>query len=187
MVRTVHLQKKVCLIGDPGVGKTSLVRRFVFDMYDDKYISTIGAKVVRKAIGLDVPGQNMHVELSMLIWDIAGQGRDVMFKGTFLRGMEGAIVVADGTRPETFPCLSEVVNYNSHQPAVVPTIFLINKSDLGEPSAFDLKEANALAADRSIPVLSTSAKTGQNVEEAFSRLGRMIVSAWQIASRQARP
>jgi signal recognition particle receptor subunit beta len=155
-------------------------------MYDDTYISTIGAKVVRKQLGLDVSEQNLRVELSMLIWDIAGQGRDVMFKGTFLRGMEGAIVVADGTRPETFPCLSEVVAYNDRQPAPAPAIFLVNKSDLGEPAAFDLRDANALAAEKGIPVLSTSAKTGQNVEEAFSRLGRMIVDAWQAASRQAK-
>jgi Fe2+ transport system protein B len=94
--------------------------------------------------------------------------------------------VADGTRPGTFACLGEVVNYIELQPSAVPAIFLVNKSDLGEPAAFDIRDANALAAGKGIPVLSTSAKTGQNVEEAFSRLGRMIVGAWQAASRQAK-
>ena len=55
--RTVHLMKKVCLIGDPGVGKTSLVRRFVYDIYDDKYISTIGAKVTQKALAWTCPSR----------------------------------------------------------------------------------------------------------------------------------
>jgi len=178
-MRTVHLMKKVCLIGDPAVGKTSLVRRFVFDMYDDKYISTIGAKVTRKALGLDLPEQDLRVELSMLVWDIAGQGREQMFRGTFLRGLEGAIVVADVTRPETFSSLRDVVAYTERQPAYVPTVFLLNKRDLAEPSPADLKEANALAIEKGIPVLATSAKTGQNVEEAFARLGRMIVDRWQ--------
>ena len=179
MTRTVHLMKKVCLIGDPAVGKTSLVRRFVFDMYDDKYISTIGAKVTRKALELDLPEQDLRVELSMLVWDIAGQGREQMFRGTFLRGLEGAIVVADVTRPETFSSLRDVVAYTERQPAYVPTVFLLNKRDLAEPSTADLKEANALAIEKGIPVLPTSAKTGQNVEEAFARLGRMIVDRWQ--------
>jgi Fe2+ transport system protein B len=87
--------------------------------------------------------------------------------------------VADGTRPGTFACLGEVVNYIELQPSAVPAIFLVNKSDLGEPAESDLKEARALAADRGIPVLSTSAKTGQNVEEAFSKLGRMVVDQWR--------
>ncbi len=179
MTRTVHLAKKVCLVGDPGVGKTSLVRRFVFDMYDDSYISTIGAKVVRKALDLDLPEHGLRVELSMLIWDIAGQGRDKMFRGTFLRGLEGAIVVADLTRPETSGSLGDVVAFTDVQPANVPTVFLLNKSDLAEPSTADLKDAIALAGKKGIPVLATSAKTGQNVEEAFARLGRMIVDLWQ--------
>ena len=179
MTRTIHLSKKVCLIGDPGVGKTSLVRRFVFDMYDDKYISTIGAKIVRKALVLDLPEQRLCVELSMLIWDIAGQGRKEMFRGTFLRGLEGAIVVADITRPETFSSLKDVVAFTDVQIAYVPTVFLLNKCDLAEPSTVDLGDVNALAGEKGIPVLNTSAKTGQNVEEAFARLGKMIVDHWQ--------
>jgi small GTP-binding protein len=179
MTRTVHLQKKVCLIGDPAVGKTSLVRRFVFDMYDDKYISTIGAKIVRKALELDLPEQDLRVELSLLVWDIAGQGREQMFHGTFLMGLEGAMVVADITRPETFSSLGDIVAYSERQPAYVPTIFLLNKCDLADPSSADLDDVNVLADAKKIPVLATSAKTGQNVEEAFSRLGRMIVDHWQ--------
>jgi len=179
LAQEFELIKKVCLIGDPGVGKTSLVRRFVYDIYDDKYISTIGAKVTQKAFGLDLPEQDLRVELSLLVWDIAGQGREQMFRGTFLKGLEGAIVVADLTRPETFTSLGDVVAYSERQPAYVPTIFLLNKCDLADPSTADLDDVNVLADAKKIPVLPTSAKTGKNVEEAFSRLGRMIVDRWQ--------
>ena len=179
MTRTIHLLKKVCLIGDPAVGKTRLVRRFVFDMYDDKYISTIGAKITKKVLVLDLLQQDLHVELSMLIWDIAGQNREQMFHGSFLRELEGAIVVADVTRPDTFDALKDFVDYTERRGTPVPTIFLLNKCDLADPSKADLEDTELLASAKGIPVLPTSAKTGQNVEKAFSRLGRMIMSVWQ--------
>jgi small GTP-binding protein len=177
-MNSLHLMKKVCLIGDPGVGKTSLVRRFVHDIFDDSYLSTIGAKVVKKALCLERPERNLNINLSLMVWDIAGQSREKMFHGTYLSGIEGGLVVADITRPETFTSLEDAVAMVQRLKAPAPLVFLLNKADLGEPTASDLKAVRTLASKNSIPVLATSAKTGMNVEKAFSMLGQMIVDVY---------
>ena len=179
MTNTVQLAKKVCLIGDPGVGKTSLVRRFVFDMFDDEYLVTIGAKVTRKELSLDLPRRDLNVKLSLMVWDIAGQTRERMFQGTYLSGLEGALIVADLTRPETFSSLTDAIAMAGRSTTHIPMVFLLNKADLAEPSADGLKDIRTQASRMAFPVLATSAKTGMNVELAFSQLGRLILNDWQ--------
>jgi GTPase SAR1 family protein len=73
LTTNVELTKKVCLIGDPGVGKTSLIHRYVLDLFDDSYLTTIGAKVTKKMVGLDVADCDLHVNLNLMIWDVAGK------------------------------------------------------------------------------------------------------------------
>ena len=178
LTTTYDLMKKVCLIGDPGVGKTSLIRRLVTDQFDDSYISTIGAKITKKAITMDLPEQDLQTNLILMIWDLAGQKEYKAFHEMHLRGMEGVIAVADLTRKNTYDTLKGALQMADRTGVEIPIVFLLNKCDLAEPSDADLKDIRTLASDNSIPVLATSAKTGLNVELAFQRLGRMVVLSW---------
>ncbi len=174
----VELVKKVCLVGDPGVGKTSLVRRFVLDVFNDNYISTIGAKITKKAMVVKVPERDIYVSLTLMIWDVAGQKEYKVFHEMHLKGMEGVLAVADLTRRNTFDSLKGAIDLAERTGVEIPTVFLLNKCDLAEPSTVELHDIRTLASQLMIPVLATSAKTGLNVELAFSRLAKMMVDAW---------
>jgi small GTP-binding protein len=172
------LMKKICLLGDPGVGKTSLIRRFVTDLFNDNYISTIGAKITKKTIVIDMPERELHVNLILMIWDLAGQKEYKAFHEMHLKGMEGVLAVADLTRRNTTDSLKGALQMAGRTGVDIPMVFLLNKADLAEPSDADLKDIRTLAAEKSIPVLATSAKTGLNVELSFQKLGWSMVEAW---------
>jgi small GTP-binding protein len=172
------LVKKVCLIGDPGVGKTSLIRRFVTDLFDDHYITTIGAKITKKVVVVELPERDLLVNMNLMIWDLAGQKEYKVFHEMHLKGMEGVLAVADLTRKNTFDSLKAAIQMADRTRVNIPMVFLLNKCDLAEPSDVDLKDIRMLASQRAIPVLATSAKTGLNVELSFSRLARMMAEAW---------
>ncbi len=173
------VSKKVCLLGDFATGKTSLVRRFVYVRFDDKYLSTIGVKVSRKTIS--VPCSNGVVELTMMLWDLAGGEEFDRVRASYLRGSAGAVVVCDLTRPET---LDSLQRYAEELRAVCPGADLIlaaNKRDLVEPTppsgrrALDAEQVAAQAAGLEAPYYLTSAKMGDEVEEMFRHLGRLLV------------
>lgn len=158
--------KKIILIGDGGVGKTTLIRRFVYDMFDDKYIQTIGTKVSKKK--LEYPENN--VELTLMIWDVQGQRNDPLLHKYFV-GAEGALLVCDVTRYQTYEHLSEWINEFYETVGKVPIILLANKSDLKAQMQFGSAEMASLAEKYHTKYYLTSAKTGDNVEKAFRELG----------------
>ena len=175
---TVDVVKKVCLIGDPGVGKTSLIRRFVLDQFSDDYLSTIGAKVTKKEMLIDVREQDLRIHLILMIWDVAGQKEYVQFHEMYLKGMEGVLAVCDLSRRTTFDRLKASLALVAQHAGDIPMVFMLNKCDLVDPSTVDLREMDALALQKGVPVLQTSAKTGLNVEAAFSKLTMMIIRDW---------
>ncbi len=181
MTENVDLVKKVCLIGDPGVGKTSLIRRFVLDEFSDDYLSTIGAKVTKKEKLVDVKQEDLRIHLVLMIWDVAGQKEYQQFHEMYLKGMEGVLAVCDLSRPNTFDRLQNALMLVEKHAGDIPMVFLLNKADLVDLAAIDLRQVNALAAQKGILVLPTSAKTGQNVEPAFSKLSMMIIRDWLAA------
>ena len=73
MTDKIRVKGKICLLGDLAVGKTSLIRRYVLDTFDDKYITTIGTKVTKKRLDIELPDQQKEIDLTLLIWDIMGQ------------------------------------------------------------------------------------------------------------------
>jgi small GTP-binding protein len=170
-----RLSKKICLIGDGGSGKTTLIRKFVFDMFDDKYIHTIGTKVTKKVVML--PEEN--IELTLMIWDIQGQKNDLGIK-TYMEGAEGALVVSDVTRLETLDHVPDWIVSFFEVAGQVPVVLLGNKSDLVDKMLFGEDELKFLCnklkkQGYNAQSMLTSAKTGLNVELAFKTLGKEIV------------
>jgi small GTP-binding protein len=168
------ISKKVCLLGDFAVGKTSLVRRFVYSLFDDKYISTIGVKVSRKT--LVVPRANQVVDLTIMLWDLAGSEEFTPVRASYLRGAAGAVLVCDLTRPET---LASMETYVDDLLGVNPNAQLVlaaNKRDLIEQQLLTLAEIERVAADLNATYYLTSAKTGDDVETLFRHLGRLLVN-----------
>ena len=168
-----RLQKKVCLLGDFAVGKTSLVRRFVEGCFDERYLSSIGVKVDRKELRL--PASNGEVMLTLMLWDLAG-GPDVgPVAPSYYRGSSAAVIACDLTRPDT---ISGIGRYAQRFQATNPTAQLIvaaNKVDLVEERRPSNEDLDAMAADWAAPLFYTSAKTGEQVEAMFERLGLLLV------------
>jgi len=166
------VKRKILLLGDGAVGKTSLVRRFVMDQFEDIYLKTLGTKVMKRNVVCD------GVELSLIIWDILGQHGFAPIQEHHVRGSKGAILVTDLTRKDTLKSLIEYwiplikrVNGN------IPFVFLANKSDLEDQWEFDKTELAKIAKNHDAANLVTSAKTGFNVEKAFQAMGLTMILA----------
>jgi small GTP-binding protein len=169
------IAKKICLLGDFAVGKTSLVRRFVYSLFEDKYISTIGVKVSRKTVA--VPRGDEVIELTMMLWDLAGSEEFGQMRASYLRGAAGAVLVCDLTRPET---LDSLKTYASDLLGISPNaqfVLAANKCDLTEQQQLTEQQIEALATALDAPYHLTSAKTGGKVESLFRHLGTRI-STW---------
>lgn len=163
---------KVVMLGDFAVGKTSLVRRFVYDEFSDSYLTTVGVKVTKKDIYFE------DAEASLLLWDIAGSDRFTSITSEYLRGASGGIIVADITRA------SSVANIRSHidmilsiNPAAGITVAL-NKRDLVDKSDERLLYLESDEFRESLSgsprVHLTSAKSGENVENLFISVAESI-------------
>jgi small GTP-binding protein len=160
---------KVCLLGDGAVGKTSLVRRFVFDAFDDKYLMSFGTKVSKKTVIFD------DIEVNLMVWDILGQRTQKSLHAAYYRGAAGALAVCDFTRRDTFESLSSWIDGFLSVAGQVPITILANKSDLDR--VFSIAEVKAFGDQIGSPAIETSAKTGDNVENAFAEITRRMVEA----------
>ncbi|TMA07436.1 MAG: GTP-binding protein [Methanobacteriota archaeon] len=169
------MKVKICLVGEGAVGKTCLIRRFIQDQFDDRYISTLGAKVSKKEIKID--GPNGGSDIDMTIWDIMGEkGFRELLKEAYFHGAQGVLAVCDVTRKQTLDDLADWVAAVVKVTGNVPIEFLANKADLKDQ--MDLTEADIrrTADSYHAPYVFTSAKTGQNVEDAFAKLAKMIAT-----------
>jgi small GTP-binding protein len=169
-METRQLKRKVLLLGDGAVGKTSLIRKFVTDKFDDKYISTIGTKVTKKEMRMKTSGE--EALLILMIWDILGQKGYKSVQSTSYKGGEGAMMVCDLTRKETLDSLKEYwIPELQKVVGEIPMIFVGNKSDLLEERQISEEELGAVAEDFNATYFMSSAKTGENVEDMFGKLG----------------
>lgn len=171
------ITKKICLLGDFNVGKTSLVRRFVEDKFSDRYLSTVGVKVSRKSVEMKTNTDNHQVNL--LVWDLEGNTKFKSITPSYLKGASGSIIVADLTRAETFNNLNQhiklFIEVNPH--AVI--IIALNKADLmpQEKLSQIIENCNSNKfnhAERILGIYSTSAKMGDNVVKIFDKLAQVI-------------
>lgn len=162
------LQKKICLLGAFGVGKTSLTRRFVHSIFSEEYLTTVGVKIDKKAV--NVAG----TEVNMLIWDIAGEDEISAVRTSYLRGASGYLLVVDVSRAQTLKVARDIQARVLKDVGEIPFLCLFNKTDLEE---WDIPESQIeTLAGEGWTVLRTSAKTGLNVEEAFLELATQMVS-----------
>jgi len=169
------LKSKICLVGERGVGKSSLIRRYVLDQFDDKYVRTLGAKVEKKTMRIDIPEGQAQVEISMAIWDIIGHvGFRQLLGDSFFNGAQGILAVADLTRRETLPVLTGWVEAVESVAGKVPVVLVANKADLTTQAQFGVADLTEMAETFGCTYVLTSAKNGQNVEDAFLRLATQI-------------
>ncbi len=172
-----RMKLKVCLVGEGAVGKTCLIRRFIHDQFDDKYISTLGAKVSKKEIRLPTPKGDGDVEIDMTIWDIMGEkGFRELLKEAYFHGAQGILAVCDVTRKDTLFELPEWVNSVNKVAGAIPIALMANKIDLMDQWAVTKEEIRKIAESYKAPWLLTSAKTGENVEEGFRSLASSVIS-----------
>lgn len=163
------IQKKICLLGDFAVGKTSLVRRYVEGSFSDKYLSTIGIKISRKLL------TRQQYQLNMLIWDLAGGEEFSGHDKNYLRGAAGALLVCDLTRLETFPILAM---YAKQLAEISPKAIMViagNKADLVQDISLNISELETISQNIGCPFLLTSAKTGENVEKIIDLLADKLL------------
>lgn len=181
MNQVKDITKKMCVIGEGGVGKTSLIRRYVIDKFDDKYLATIGTKTSRKS--MKIKDDDTNANLTLIIWDILGQRNFTRVNKTAYTGANGAFIVLDLSRRRTLYSFESWLLSLHTVAGDIPVIILANKSDL--KAEFGENEIETLVKDYGFPYHLTSAKTGENVNEAFYSLGKMMLESW--ANRKIGP
>ena len=160
---------KVCLLGAFAVGKTSLIRRFVYSLFDGRYQTTLGVKIDKKSVQID--GQAVE----LMLWDLAGEDDFIKVPDSYLRGSAGAILVADGSRAETLQVAIDLRQKLESEAGQVPIVLLVNKADLRDSWNIDRHRLDALA-DTGLWVIETSALTGNNVNRAFGMLAQQLLA-----------
>ena len=151
------------MLGAFAVGKTSLVQRFVNSIFSDKYKTTLGVKIDKKTIALE------NQDIDLILWDLAGEDEFMKVRSSYLRGSSGAILVADGTRPETLDIAVELNHKVNREVGHIPFILLVNKSDLVNDWEIDRNHLQQLK-DSGWVIVEVSALEDDNVEYAFNLL-----------------
>ena len=169
------VKRKVLLLGDGAVGKTSLIRRFVIDRFSDDYIVTIGTKITKKDLRIDLGART--VELSLMIWDVLGQKGYRAIQASSFDGARGVVLVHDLTRRETRESLASYwLSRLKEVVGEIPRVVVGNKVDLVADRGVASREAERFASTIGAPAFACSAKTGENVEAAFLALGRLVLA-----------
>lgn len=161
-------ERKICMLGAAGVGKTSLVRRYVEGIFSERYHSTIGVKIDRKRV---VVGDDA---INLVLWDVEGETDQRTIRFRYLRGAAGYLMVADGTNPETLEVAREVQAKVADTTEALPFLLLLNKAD----RIADWATGPVLLAPLEAvgwTILRTSAANGAGVEEAFLQLAHRLL------------
>jgi len=163
------IQKKICMVGVHGTGKTCLVQQFVHSIFSVKYLSTVGVKIDRRDTKIG------DTDMNLMLWDLEGRDGTRDISVSYLRGAHGVIYVADGTRKDTFDQLPDLRRIVTEAVGSVPSVVALNKIDLVDD--WKLSEADeANAGGPGLHRLRTSAKTGEGVESVFNWLAEATLA-----------
>jgi len=171
----IEIKKKICLLGGYGVGKTSLVRRFVYNKFEEKYLSTLGVHISKKKIKLRRNDNDSSIYVELFIWDIANIEKFDLIVNNYLRGAHGAIIVSDISRPKTAESSSELLNKFLKVNNNAKYIFVGNKIDLIANTEFDKDNFVSKIPNGKSHFHFASAKTGENIEAIFSNLCLQLI------------
>jgi small GTP-binding protein len=166
---------KITILGEKNVGKTSLVYRYIENKFRDSYKATLGVNLLKK--DMEVDGNSVSAQ----IWDLGGQDSFKSLRKLYLEGSNGALVIFDLTERKTFDRLNEWVDSFKEARGEQPMVLIGNKSDLENQRKITEMEASNYAKENNMELILTSAKTGQNVEDAFIILTKRILEI--IANR----
>ena len=162
---------KVIVIGDPAVGKTSLLSKFATNQFEEKYLPTVGVQILKEPIEL----KDHNATVNLMFWDIAGQPQFYMLHRPYFNGADGMLLVFDITRSSTF---SNVNNWYSsavkYGLSGIPRILIGNKVDLAEERKIILPMAEHLSEKLNAPYLETSALTGENIKLVFQKIAELV-------------
>jgi small GTP-binding protein len=163
------IQKKICMVGVYGTGKTCLVQQFVHSIFSVKYLSTVGVKIDRKQVKVG------DEEVVLMLWDLEGRDGTRDVSASYVRGAHGVIYVADGTRRETVDQLGELRELVEGSLGPVPCVLALNKIDLQDEWKLSASDESS-AGGNGLHRIRTSAKTGEGVEATFQWLAEATVA-----------
>jgi len=162
------IRKKICMLGASSVGKTSLVRQFVDSMFDERYQRTIGVKIDKKVVPVN------DQQMTMMLWDMQGEDDQAPVRDSYLRGLDGYLLVLDSTRPDTVEIAQRACDRIRQLQQNVPYLLVSNKSDLVDDWSA-IEQASVELSKDALGTLRTSAKTGDGVEECFQSLANSLL------------
>ncbi|QKQ75441.1 Rab family GTPase [Nostoc sp. TCL240-02] len=171
------ISKKICLFGDFGVGKTSLIRQFVECQFSDEYLSTVGVKISRKLVSVSEKDLLIKENLQLIIWDIEGSNKFKAVANNYFQGSKGAVIVGDVTQADT---LAHIQKHIQTFLAVNPKSYIVvalNKSDMIASEYLESIRTTYQFTNQ-VNILDTyitSAKTGNNVDKIFQSLANRLI------------
>jgi small GTP-binding protein len=159
---------KVVLLGDSGVGKTALVERVTEDIFQNSHVPTVGAQFVSLELG------TAERKCILELWDTAGQEVFRSLVGFYARDAEGAFILFDVTNRQSFESLAGWLDFiRENSPQAILVVFA-NKIDLAEERTVPREESESFASEKQIVFFEGSAKTGENVRDAFEKVVELV-------------
>jgi small GTP-binding protein len=165
---------KIVLLGDAAVGKTSLITRYCEGFFEEDYKPTLGANIIRKDVNLE----DINTKVRLIMWDLAGQEKYSVIRSMYFSGCEGALLVYDVTRYNTFDSITSkwLKDFKRYVKKQGVYVLIGNKNDLKEHRAVPTEKGKELSKKiKASNFIETSAKLGENIEEAFSLLVNQIL------------
>ncbi|MCG3224520.1 MAG: GTP-binding protein, partial [Candidatus Heimdallarchaeota archaeon] len=167
---------KLVLGGDGGVGKTSMVTRYVDNVFDADYKSTIGTSIMKKECEFD----GLKSKVRFVIWDLAGQSQFKRVRSSYVANAEVGILVFDVTQRETYDNIKIWHEEFLKEAQNISLILIGNKIDLVDSIVVSTEEGVKLANQLGLSYIETSAKTGENIEDAFKTLALQIIKKYIV-------